>query len=139
MSKRNILYPSVDPLNYLDLAKELASRLETCTLRTAVDRIYYATFLFCRDNLAAKNYILPKYASEDHLDVTNALRRRNVLGSLGNEEYRLHRARNCTTYNTNDLIEGKSNDICTIDWMFNTAKEIIKRVEALPVNPSGMK
>src|SRR3972149_2400463 len=117
MSKRKILYPLVNPLDYLNLAEELATRPETSALRTAADRVYFSTFLFCRDTLAAKNYILPKHSSDDHLDVTNALRRRNVLGSFGNEEYRLRRARNCITYDTRDLIEGQPNDIRTLDWM----------------------
>lgn len=135
MSKQQPLYPAVSPIDYLDIAERLTSWSEPCAYRTAADRIYYSTFLFSRDNLAEKNYIVPHYGSEDHIYVENALKRRDVLGTFGNEENRLRRARNCITYDNRDLYLGRPESVRPLDWMLNAAKEIIKRVEALPVNP----
>lgn len=125
------LYPMVEPTTYLELADELSSRIESASRRTAADRAYYAAFLTCRDRLALKNYFTPYYDSRDHDYVQRTLREPNVLGTYGNQENRLRRARNCTTYKTCDLNPGQT-DVRSLDWMIRTAKEIIKRVDALP-------
>ena len=126
-----LLYPLLDPIKYLELAEELSSRIDTHAIRTAADRAYYAAFLICRDQLTAKDYMTPEYGQNDHLLVQSALRRKEVLGSHGNDEYRLRRARNCITYKTCDLSTGQP-DVRPLDWMIQTAKDIIERVNALP-------
>lgn len=59
----------------------------------------------------------------------------NVLGSAGNDENRLRRARNCITYNTGDLYLGNPQDTQPLNRILDTARKIIKQVEDLPVNP----
>jgi len=124
-------FPALDPATYLDLAKELASRSEAASKRTAGDRAYYAAFLFSRDQLASKNYITPYYNEQDHQYVPETLKKQGVLGSLGNDEQRLRRARNRLTYDTRSL-SGQAPPLPSLEWMLNTAQEIIDRVRALP-------
>ena len=131
MSKQQLLYPALDPTEYLKIADEFTSRSESSAIRTAADRAYYAAFLTCRDCLTEKNYFTPTYSSDDHLNLTNALKRREVLGTFGNEELRLRRARNCVNYMTGD-INSDTRDARPLQWMITTAREIISRVEALP-------
>ena len=131
MSKQRPWYPALNPTDYLKIADELTSRSESSAIRTAADRAYYAAFLTCRDRLAEKDYFTPTYSSDDHLNLTSALRREEILGSYGNEELRLRRARNCVTYVTDD-ISSANKDACPLHWMLATAREIISRVEALP-------
>lgn len=131
MSKQTLWYPALNPTDYLKIADELASRSESSALRTAADRAYYAAFLTCRDRLTEKDYFTPTYSSDDHTDLTSALRRPEVLGNYGNEELRLRRARNCVNYLTDD-VSSATKDAYSLDWMLTTAREIINRVEALP-------
>lgn len=131
MSKQPPWYPALDPTDYLKIADELTSRSESSALRTAADRAYYAAFLTCRDCLTEKDYFTPTYSSDDHTNLTSALKRSDVLGAYGNEELRLRRARNCVTY-TVDNISFTTKDACPLDWMLKTARELISKVEALP-------
>jgi len=131
MSKQPPWYPALDPTEYLKIADELTSRSESSAIRTAADRAYYAAFLTCRDRLAEKDYFTPTYSSDDHPDLTSALRRKEVLGNYGNQEFRLRRARNCINYMTDD-ISSATKDARPLHWMLTTAREIISRVEALP-------
>lgn len=100
-------------------------------IRTAADRAYYAAFLTSRDLLSDKGYLIPEYGLSDHQDVIETLKKKEVLGSFGNEEFRLRDARNKITYDTRDLKWGDKG-VCSIDWMLDTAKKIIDRVNALP-------
>lgn len=124
----------LDPITYLEFAEELSSRKEMAARRTAADRAYYAAFLTSRDRLAAKNYITPYYDVRDHDYVPRMLKGRDVLGAFGNQENRLRRARNCITYKTFDL-DSRQPYVRSVDWMIQTAKEIIQRVDALPPHP----
>jgi hypothetical protein len=126
------LYPSILPGEYLTLAKELASRQEAASLRSAVDRAYYAVFLTCRDLLQKKNYIVEYGHIEDHQYISRVLK--TVLKSKGNEENRLRRVRNEITYNTSDLFQGHDT-VRRLDWVFSTSEELIQLVNNLPVNP----
>ena len=126
------LYPMLDPAIYLELAEELSSRSESYAKRTAADRAYYAAFLASRDCLTAKNYMTPYYDDRDHDYVVRTLKRRDVLGALGNDENRLRRARNCITYYTCDLTVDRYNDVRPLKWIIQTARDIIERVNALP-------
>jgi hypothetical protein len=126
------LYPQINPVDYLALAKELAAKTEESAARSAVDRAYYAAFLTSRDVLTAKNYLTPYYNYKDHEYVTETLRK--VLGSRGNDEFLLHNERNRTNYDTRNLSRGQSPDIRRLSWIINTAEEIIGLVQALPEN-----
>jgi hypothetical protein len=135
MSK--VLYPMLDPTAYLKLAEEVSSNSETAARRTAADRAYFAAFLVSRDLLAEKGYMLPHYSDEDHKDVVDVLKDMQVLGAFGNEENRLRMARNCVTYDTRDLDSSMLRNVRSLEWMLYTAREIIKRVKALPENPKS--
>lgn len=128
------LYGAFNPKTYLEIATELSSKTEAAAKRTAADRAYYAAFLSSRDILAEKGYIIPHYDSDDHRYVAENLKDRSVLGALGNDESRLRRARNLITYDTRDISSTKE-DARSLDWMLETARIIIERVEALPPNP----
>ncbi|MBI4216394.1 MAG: hypothetical protein HY687_03255 [Chloroflexi bacterium] len=117
------MFQPLDPTTYLDLARELASRRDTAARRTAADRAYYAAFLYSRDQLELKGYITPYQSTEDHKYVTENLRA--LIGSAGNDEYRLREARNDVTYKTGQLQD-------KLQWMINTADVIVQRVRALP-------
>ena len=129
-----LLYPKINPIKYLDLAVELAAKSDDAARRSAADRAYYAAFLACRDVLATKNYITPKYSSDDHLDIAKKLRNPNLLGNYGDNESRLRKARDSITYDTRDLAANHEK-AKRLEWMIKTAREIIDRVQALPVNP----
>jgi len=130
-----LLYPQIDPRDYLKLAEELSCRDETTAKRTAADRAYYAAFLTSRDILLEKRYLEPSAQSDDHKYVCNVLKSKEVLGSFGNQQLRLRLARNSATYNTKDLYLGSPYNCRRLTWMFDTAGKIIERVEALPNNP----
>ena len=131
----NLLYPRLKAEEYLDLANELSFRHEPAAIRTAADRAYYAVFLTSRDSLLEKGYIEPYRGLDDHDYISRTLKSREVLGSAGNDENRLRLARNRITYNTSDLYLGKPYGVHPLDWILNTAKDIIKQVKALPKNP----
>jgi uncharacterized protein (UPF0332 family) len=126
------LYESVDPETYLELASELSSKAQAAAKRTAADRAYYAAFLVSRDLLAEKGYISPYYNSDDHKYVEETLKHKDVLGSLGNDENRLRRARNLVTYDTRDLARTTKQYAYPLNWVLNTAGTIIDRVKQLP-------
>ncbi len=130
------LYPEIDPKDYLDLAKALSSKTDYASLRSAVDRAYYAAFLTCRDTLASKHYLTPKYDYQDHKDVPEGLKNLKVLGSCGNDEFRLRRTRNRITYDTRPLTPGQKNpdDVFSVPLIVTTAENIIKSIQSLPEN-----
>jgi uncharacterized protein (UPF0332 family) len=125
------IYSAIDPSEYLQVAKELSSKTDGASLRSAADRAYYATFLKCRDVLLQKKYSRSYQGLEDHAYVSRVLRA--VLGSLGNEENRMRRVRVEVTYEPRDLFGGQN--IRRVEWMIATSEEIIKTIENLPVNP----
>jgi len=122
------VFPAIDPVAYIGLADELATKTELPAKRTAADRAYFAAFLASRDQLAAKGYIVPHYSQDDRKYVAENLRL--LLGAFGNEENRLRTARNRVTYDTRDLTYRQGQP--SLDWMINTAKEIIERLKKLP-------
>ena len=126
-----MLYPTLDPASFLELARTLAGESDAAALRTAGDRAYYAAFLFCRDDLAQKDHLTPVYGIEDHEFVTSALRRSWILGTYGDRERLLRRARNAVSYQTGAL-NASSKDVQPLAWMIETASEIISRVTAVP-------
>jgi hypothetical protein len=129
-----LLYPKIKPTEYLSFAKGLSSQIETAAKRSAADRAYFASYLACRENLFEKGYIVPYGGPEDHEYVSRTLR--TVFGSKGNDEFRLRRARNEITYNIKDLFAGQNN-AAALDWMLDTATELISSVERLSKNPRG--
>lgn len=126
------LYESVDPETYLELAKELSSKSQVAARRTAADRAYYAAFLASRDLLAEKDYITPYGDERDHQYVNEALKRKDILGSFGNEGLRLRRARNVATYDTRDITMRTQQYARPLNWMLNTAGTLIDKVKKLP-------
>ena len=126
------LYESVDPETYLELAKELSLKSQVAARRTAADRAYYAAFLASRNLLAEKGYITPYYTSDDHKYVEETLKRKDILGALGNDENRLRRARNLVTYDTRDIQTETQRYASPLSWMLNTAETVIKKVQELP-------
>jgi len=126
------LYKSVDPETYLELAKELSLKSQVAAKRTAADRAYYAVFLASRNLLAEKGYITPYYNSDDHKYVEETLKRKDILGALGNDENRLRRARNLVTYDTRDIETKTQQYARPLNWMLNTAEAVIKKVQELP-------
>ena len=127
-SRQRPLFPALDPADYIGLADELASRPEQAARRTAADRAYYAAFLISREQLTAKGYIVPHYSQDDHKYVAENLKL--LLGTFGNQENRLRAARNRVTYDTRDLTYSQGQP--PLNWMVDTAKEIIERVKKLP-------
>ena len=126
------LYESVDPETYLELAKELSLKAQAVAKRTAADRAYYAAFLASRDLLAEKGYITPYYNSDDHRYVEENLKHKDILGSRGNDENRLRRARNLVTYDTRDIATRTQQYARPLDWILDTAGTIIDQVKQLP-------
>lgn len=127
-SRRESLFKELNPVTYIALADELASKPESAARRTAADRAYFAAFLTSREQLMSKGYITPYYSSDDHKYVAENLK--ILLGSFGNEENRLRTARNQVTYDTRELYENQGQP--SLKWMVDTAKEIIERVNKLP-------
>jgi hypothetical protein len=127
------IYPKLNPATYIELADQLSARNESSAKRTAADRAYFAAFLSSRDRLLEKGYLEPYGNLEDHGYISRVLKSEHALGAFGNEENRLRRARNRITYDTGDLY--LKPPVRKLNWMLETAKEIIKRVEELPVNP----
>jgi len=128
-SKQKPVFSALDPCKYLDFAKEIASRPETQARRTAADRAYYAAFLFSRDQLEMKGYMTRYGYAEDHRYVTQKLR--ELLGFLGNEEFRMRTHRNNVTYETGDVGPPP------LAWMLDTAEKIIESVKKLPASFPG--
>jgi hypothetical protein len=130
-SRQKPVFLALDPVAYIELVDELASRPETPAKRTAADRAYFAAFLFSRDQLTTKGYIMPHYSQDDRKYVAENLKL--LLGTFGNQENRLRRARNRVTYDTRDLTQSEGQP--PLSWMISTAKEIIERVKKLPPSP----
>lgn len=130
----DLLYHRVDPKKYLELAEELATESDDAARRSAADRAYYAAFLTCRDVLAEKNYLTPYYSSDDHRYIAEKLRSPKLLGIYGNNESLLRKARDSITYDTRELAANHEK-AKRLEWMIKTAREIIDKVQALPVNP----
>lgn len=126
-----LLYPMIEPEDYLKLATELSLRSDTVSQRTVADRAYYAAFLTSRDLLARKGYITPYYTAQDHKFVEETLKSKDILGAFGNEEFRLRQARNRINYDTRDL-NREQESVRSIKWMLDTASKIIKKVNSLP-------
>jgi len=129
-SRQRPVFPALDPDDYIGLADELAARSGQAAKRTAADRAYYAAFLISREQLTAKGHIIPHYGSNDHEYVTETLKERDLLGTYGNQEFRLRIARNRVTYDIRDLTYSQEQP--SLRWMIDTAKEIIKRVKKIP-------
>jgi len=124
-------FPSLDPLELLELAKELATTSTAATIRTAGDRAYQAAYLFSRDDLSAKDHFTPQGSGDDHSNLVIALRRSHVLGTFGDYLDQLRRARNVLNYVTG-AIEPSHPDVRPIQWMIDRASEIIEKVTDVP-------
>ena len=123
-------YPALDPAGYLDLAKKLMLEPEEAARRTAADRAYYAAFLTSLNELEEKGYLTPYRDERDHRYVSETLKRRDVLGTRGNDEFLLRLSRNRVTYDTRGLAIGRA--VKRLQWMLDTAEDIIQAVRRLP-------
>ena len=130
MTSPQQVFPPLDPITLLELANQLSNG-DSAAIRTAGDRAYYAAFLASRDLLATKGYITPYYGTKDHDYISTQLKRPEILGSYGDRELQLRRARNEVTYKTGPLTMAGRN-VRPLRWMVETAQEIIDRVSALP-------
>jgi hypothetical protein len=130
----------LDPLELLNLARELARRPDAAAVRTACDRAYYAAFLFCRDQLISMGIVeraggrgrtrRPRLTgrSADHTIIPDSLRGLANGRRPGNELNRLREQRNQYTYNTGSL---STSAVATPQWMLSTAEDIIGFVQQL--------
>lgn len=118
----------LNPLELLNLARELARRPDAAAVRTACDRAYYAAFLFCRDQLKAMGIVEPTGRSADHGLMVRSLRRLPKGRGPGDELDRLRTQRNQYTYNTGSL---STSAVATPQWMLSTAEDIIGFVQQL--------
>lgn len=98
--------------------------------RTAGDRAYYAAFLVSRNLLKEKGYATPYGTTEDYKYITETLKRSGVLGSFGNEEFRLRNTRNVVTYDTDNITSQQN--ARPLDWMITTSEKIINQIKQLP-------
>ena len=130
MTSPRQVFPPLDPITLLELANQLSNG-NSAAIRSAGDRAYYAAFLASRDLLSNKGYITPHYGTIDHDYISKQLKRPEILGSFGDRELQLRRARNEVTYQTGPLMMGGRN-VRPLQWMVETAQEIIDRVTALP-------
>lgn len=121
-------FPAVDPLKYLDLARDMSTKPGSEARRTAGDRAYYAAFLFSRDQLASKGYIIPVYREQDKHDVPSKLK--ELKYGIGNSVLLLRTHRTKVTYHTWSV------GYPSLEWMIDTAQKIIDYVRTLPVNPN---
>lgn len=119
--------PAVIPAAYLALADEWAQSGETETLRSAVDRAYYAAFLTARDQLSRKGYGRFASTPQAHNQVARALTA--VRPDMGKQMRVLRRARNRLTYQTAAAVMP---DELTLPELLDFARAIIAAVEALP-------
>ena len=125
-------FGAVEPVEYLQLADEWALADNWATLRSAVDRAYYAAFLTVRDELTRKGYGSFDASSRTHGQVSRSLA--EVRRELGERLANLRRARNALTYETGttELPENQ-----TPQDILNSARQIIAAVEALPELSDG--
>lgn len=117
----------VEPAEYLLLADEWAQSDNAATLRSSVDRAYYAAFLIVRDELVRKGYGSFDASSRAHGQVARRLA--IVRQEIGEDLADLRRARNALTYETGatELPDGQ-----TPQDMLDSARRIIAAAEALP-------
>ena len=118
---------AVTPAAYLALADEWAQSGETETLRSAVDRAYYAAFLTARDELSRKGYARFAPTPQAHIQVAKSLS--SVQPELEKQIRTLRRARNRLTYQT---AAAALPDELTLPELLDYARAIIAAVEALP-------
>lgn len=123
-------FDAVTPEFYLDLARELANSMDGVSLRSAVDRAYYSTFLAARDEIAAKRYTSFTTGSGAHSQVVEAL---SNIGrrDLGRQLRILRRARNQLTYQTSPMELPKGQSLGTL---LDSAHIVIEAVQSLPQN-----
>ena len=129
-----LYYESINPEDYLQLAKSLSTQDDGVAKRTAADRAYYAVFLSGRELLSEKGYLTPLNNERDHEQVVNKLQEAKLLGSYGSQMLRLRLARNQATYNLNKLYRQPSGHSRSLNWMIDAAEKLLERIKALPEN-----
>ena len=122
-------FDAVEPAAYLSLAAEWTQSTNSATLRSAVDRAYYAAFLTVRDQLSGKGYGHFSARPQGHSEVAKALV--DVNSGAGEMLIALRRARNRLTYQTGraTLPRGQS-----LQDLLDFAGVVIDTAQALPVS-----
>ncbi|MBN2239442.1 MAG: hypothetical protein JW712_06695 [Dehalococcoidales bacterium] len=131
-----LLFESVNPEDYLEFAKNLNSKNDGVSKRTAADRAYYAAFLYSREILTEKGYYTPVYNNQEHQKVVEKLKERNILGSRGGQLESLRRARNEVTYRIDDLYLSMNSWTRSLQWMIDSTEKFLEMVKAIPDNNS---
>jgi uncharacterized protein (UPF0332 family) len=128
------LYPKINPKQYFDLATSLSESTDSLSLRSSVDRAYYAAFLHARNTLYEKGWATPHKTSDDHKYITEKLKDPNLLGTFGNEAVRLRRTRNLVTYTTGDITRDL-NEARPISWVLHVSKSLIDKISEVKKKP----
>ena len=122
-------YP-VAPYAYLSLAIEWTHSTDVATLRSAVDRAYYAAFLTARDQLSAKGYGRFSAGPQAHRQVAKALS--TIKADVRERLISLRRARNRLNYQTGSVNLPRSQSLQSL-MLF--ARVVIEAAQALPEPP----
>lgn len=118
--------PTLDPLDLLEFAKQLAKRKDSPSIRTACDRAYYAAFLFARNQLTKLHKYTPQQSAQDHKGVDTQLQSETGGIEYGQSLRLLRVQRGYYTYDTG------SPSVKPPAWMLSTAGNIIQFVQQLP-------
>ena len=113
------------------MAIELSRASGEASLRSSVDRAYYAAFLAARNELIDKGYISVEQGPDTHTQVGIALSTLN--GNHGRRLRFIRRTRNRLTYETEAVSFPNGPSIGTV---LDSAKIVIEAVRTLPRNSS---
>ena len=107
-----------EPLEFLNLAHDLANQGEEARFRTAINRAYYALFLIAREKTGVKG------KRQVHRETINRVKRRSGYRTAGDQLDRLFRLRVTADY---ELLPNAPSDR---DWVHNwsDARAIIARI-----------
>lgn len=124
-------FDAIAPSEYLALAVELAASSSVASLRSAIDRAYYAAFLATRDELISKGYISATQGSRAHRQVAEALL--HIARDAGEMLVDLRYARNRLTYETGLLTLPRRQ---SLQILLDSARAVIEAAQELPQNPT---
>ena len=120
-------FNAVDPAAYLTLAIEWSRSADDTTLRSAVDRAYYAAFLTTRDQLSGKGYGHFTADPQVHSQVAKLLSATNK--NAGEKLIILRRARNRLNYQTGNVTLPRGQSVRSL-MLF--ARIVVEAAQELP-------
>ena len=120
-------FNAVDPAAYLTLAIEWSRSADDTTLRSAVDRAYYAAFLTTRDQLSGKGYGRFTADPQVHSQVAKLLSATNK--EAGEKLIILRRARNRLNYQTGNVTLPRGQSVRSL-MLF--ARIVVEAAQELP-------